>query len=183
VLTRGGVLLYPTETVYGFGCDPAAEAACARIGELKGWPAVRPMILLAANLEQAATVVELTPIARELADRFWPGPLTLVLPCRAGGTQAVRVSPHPTVQALVEAFGGPITSTSANRTAAPPPTTAETASWHGERGPDMVIDGGACAGTVGSTVVDCCGPVARILRRGDLPLEQLRQVVEVAYDG
>ncbi len=182
-LARGGVLLYPTETVYGFGCDAGDRSACARIAALKGWPAPRPMLVLVRDLEGAEAVGEVTPVARALAEAFWPGPLTLVIPEGSGSTVGVRVSPHPVVRQLLDRIGGPITSTSANRTGAAPPRTVGEASWCGDEGPDAVLDGGACAGAVGSTVVNCAGAVARVLRAGDLPVAELMSVVEVADDG
>ncbi len=173
LLRRGGVLLYPTETVYGFGCDASDDRACARVRRLKGWEAGRPLIALVDDLAQAATVAELGDVARELAEAHWPGPLTLVLPRRGGGTVALRASPHPVARALVRGLGRPLTSTSANRTGEPPPRRAGDARWHGARGPDLVLDAGATGGTVGSTIVDCCGPAPRLVRRGELAVEAL----------
>ncbi len=172
VLRRGGVLLYPTETVYGFGCDAANPAACELIGRLKGWAGARPMLVLVEDVAQAETVARWAPAARALAERYWPGPLTLVLSDRAGeGTVGIRLSPHPVARALVRDLGRPLTSTSANRTGEPPPRTLADASWHGSRGPELALDGGPCPGRLGSTVVDCTGSRPRVIRRGDLEVE------------
>ncbi len=165
-------MLYPTETVYGFGCDAGDPAACERIARLKGWTAPRPMLVLVAGIEQASRIARWNDAARALAARHWPGALTLVLPALDGeGTVGVRQSPHPVAAALVEGLGRPLTSTSANRTGAPAPRALAEASWHGERGPDVSLDGGPSGGRLGSTVVDCTGDTPRILRRGDLEVE------------
>jgi len=182
-LRRGGVVLYPTETVYGFGCDVRDGAACARVRALKGVPADRPLIALVRDLAQAAGMVHLTPDAERLARAHWPGALTLVLPGREGGTVALRASSHPVPQALIDGLGGAITSTSANRAGEPPPRRAADASWVGEAGPDVSLDAGPTSGAVGSTIVDCCGPRPRLLRRGDLPVDALVVAVEVGEDG
>lgn len=182
VLLAGGVVLHPTETVYGFGCDGRSEAACRRVRQLKGVAPDRALIWLVRDLDQARDVAHLTPQAVNLAEAFWPGPLTLVV--RGGaGTQALRVSPHPVVDHLLAGLGGPLTSTSANRTGEAPPTTAARASWFGERGPDAFLDAGPCAGTVGSSIVDCTGSRPKLLRAGDLDVARLLEVEEIDTDG
>jgi len=177
VLARGGVLLHPTETVYGFGCDAASEEACDRIRRLKGWPAGRPLLSLVRDRAGAEQLAVVTPAAAALIERFWPGPLTLVLRGREGETVAVRQSPHPLAAALVEGLGRPLASSSANRTGEPPPLRASQASWLGATGPDLVLDGGPCRGALGSTIVRCTGDGAELLREGDLPLDAVREVV------
>ncbi len=177
------MLLFPTETVYGFGCDAADAAACARIRRLKGWAGPRPMILLVDGLEGAARVVRWTPGGRRLAQALWPGALTLLLPGRGGeATVAVRQSPHPVARALVASLGRAVTSTSANRTGEPPPRHIGQASWHGATGPDLILDDGETGGVHGSTVVDCSGARPRVVRRGDLDIDRLRAVMEVDLD-
>jgi len=182
-LARGGVVLHPTETVYGFGCDAASPTACDRIRRLKGWQGDRPLIWL---VEDAASVAEhaiVTEEAAALIEHFWPGPLTIVMATREGETIGFRHSPHPVIQRLVEGFGRPITSTSANRTGETPPKTAPEAGWLGSTGPDLVLDAGPCGGALGSTIVRCIGGQVELLREGDLPLSALTPVVEVDQDG
>ncbi len=172
-LRSGGVVLFPTETVYGFGCDAADAEACARIRELKGWTTDRPMLVLAADRRQASELGCWTDEARAMADRFWPGPLTLILDGGESPSVAVRVSPHPIATSLVRSLGRPVTSTSANRTGEPPPRTMQEAGWFGGRGPDVLVDGGEVGGRLGSTIVDCRGDLPSLVRAGDLPPHEL----------
>jgi len=183
VLRRGGVVLHPTETVYGFGCDATSAEACERIWRLKGWPTSRPMIWLVRDAAHAAELATVTVDAAALFERFWPGPLSVVLQMASGDTVGFRQTSHPVAQALVERLGRPLTSTSANRTGEPPPVRAAEAGWHGSRGPDLALDAGPCEGAVGSTIVRCVGDGVELLRQGDLPFEALAQVVEVRRDG
>lgn len=182
ILRAGGVVLHPTETVYGFGCDGRSEAACRRVRELKGSAPDRPLIWLVRDLEQANEVAKLSPTSIRLAEAFWPGPLTLVVE-GSTGTQALRVSPHPVVADLLSSLGGPMTSTSANRTGEPAPTTVSAATWFGASGPDAVLDVGPCDGAMGSTLVDCTGIRPRLLRAGDLDVARLLEVEEIDTDG
>ncbi len=178
------MILYPTETVYGFGCDAGNAEACARIGALKGWAAPRPMILLVDGIGGASRVIRWTPTGRRMAESLWPGALTLLLPGRTEeGPIAVRESPHPVVRSLVKHLGGALTSTSANRTGEPPPRTVGQAGWHGPQGPDMVLDGGKTEGHRGSTLVDCTGRRPRLVRRGDLDPALLAELMEVEPRG
>ena len=149
---------------------------------MKGARRGKPLIWLVRDLEQADSQADLTGAARRLAATFWPGPLTLVVP-RGAGNVALRVSPHPVVSALLTRLGGPMTSTSANRTGEPPPVWAEDATWVGDDGPDAVVDAGPCAGALGSTIVDCTGTRPRLLRAGDLAVARLREVEEIDTDG
>src|SRR5918996_3628278 len=135
VLRRGGLVALPTETVYGLGANARDAAAVRRIFEAKGRPADNPLIVHLAAAEQLAQVVAtITPLARTLADRFWPGPLTVVLDAAAGlpsvttgglRTVAVRVPGHPVARAVIEAAGVPVAAPSANRSGRPSPTTAD----------------------------------------------------------
>ncbi|HVU50814.1 MAG TPA: L-threonylcarbamoyladenylate synthase, partial [Polyangia bacterium] len=132
-LRRGEIVAYPTETFYGLAVDASDELALARLRELKG-RAEKAFSVLVVGPEMLAGLVEPPPEkARALMERYWPGALTLALPARAGvpaalvadGCVAVRESPHPLARALVRAFGGPITATSANLAGAPPATTPD----------------------------------------------------------
>ncbi len=133
-LRRGGVVIFPTETFYGLGCLAADAAAVGRIYQLKRRPVQRPLPLLAADAAQAGNVVRLEAAPPELVARFWPGPLTLLLPARpglpepllsAGGKAAVRVSPHPLAARLAHLAGGVLTASSANLSGRPPARTLE----------------------------------------------------------
>lgn len=193
-LRRGGLLLYPTETVYGLGCA-LRDPALARLAELKGREATKTFLLLISGPEQAPGL-EWTVAARRLAAAFWPGPLTLALRATPGtypaavvgrdGTVAVRVSPHPAVQAIVGALGEPITSTSANLSGEPPAATMEGVTRLVERlgSPrDLwVADGGTLPASSPSTIVDCAAARPRVIREGAVPLDALRTIVDEIDD-
>lgn len=183
-----GVLAYPTETVYGFGGGPD-EASVAKLVALKHRPRGKPFLLLIAASEMLGRLdLHLTPAAAALAARFWPGPLTLVLP---GGERrvpaalrgpeggiAVRWTPHVGLQRLIRAYGDPITSTSANLPGHAPAESASTVvrDWWDAiaRGTLRVLDGGTIAHSPPSTVVDCMGSRPRIIRPGAIDAASLR---------
>jgi L-threonylcarbamoyladenylate synthase len=176
VLRRGGVIAFPTETFYGLGADALRPAAVARVRRLKGRPDDKPLLLLVDSIEMVeALVTTVTPAARALMARHWPGPLTLVLPARphlpaevtAGtGTVGVRVSPHAVARGLVRAFGGPVTAPSANLSGAPPPTTAARAAAGLAGDVDLALDAGPTAGGPPSTVLDVTAEPPRVIRQG-----------------
>ena len=187
-LLRGGRLVaFPTETVYGLGADATDATAVARIFEAKGRPRFNPLIAHCADPDAAAAQGRLDAPARALAEAFWPGPLTLVVPRRpdatvalltAAGldTLALRVPAQPRARALLEATGRPVAAPSANRSGAVSPTTAlHVADSLGNR-VDLVLDGGPCAIGVESTVVDLTGPRPVLLRPGGLPAEDIEAV-------
>jgi len=151
------------------------------VRELKGIPPDRALIWLVRDLDQANEIAKLSPAAGRLAEAFWPGALTLVVEGGAG-TQALRISPHPVVADLLSSLGGPLASTSANRTGEPAPTAVSRATWVGDHGPDAVLDSGPCAGALGSTIVDCTGIRPRLLRAGDLDVARLLEVEEIDND-
>lgn len=183
-LAEGGIIAYPTETVYGLGCALLPEAL-ERLAAFKG---PRPFLLLIHGPGEA-DALRWTPAARRLADAFWPGPLTLALddpghafPAQVRGPDgavAVRVSPHPAIPDLLTAAGGPITSTSANRPGGEAATTgaAAMALVDGVRGL-LVLDGGVLPPARPSTIVRC-GDGARILRAGELSRAALERVTEL----
>ncbi len=183
VARRGGVLIFPTETIYGLGCDAANAGAVERVFAIKGRAPDKPPPVLVANEEQLRRLaVDVSSMARELMRQYWPGALTLVLPARDGlcalltgrdergkSTIAVRRSSHPMAQALCEAMEAPLVATSANRAgargnAANPRTLADIDSQL-KNAVDCTVDGGVVGGR-SSTIVDCTGPVARLLRAG-----------------
>lgn len=190
-LNAGRVLCYPTETVYGFG-GAADEDAVESLVRLKSRPPAKPFLLLIAGSEMLARLdLHLPTYAAALAARHWPGPLTLVLPGgdrrvpeRLRGPEggiAVRWTPHPGLQRLLRAYGEPITSTSANRPGVPPAmSAAEIVDQWGDalaRGILRLLDGGRLEPSEASTVVDCTGPRARVIRPGAIPAFILRQTV------
>ena len=168
-LRAGGVVLYPTETFYALGADPRSPEGCAAVFRLKGREASRQLPWIAADREQVAAACRIPEAAAALAERHWPGPLTLVLPLRGReGTVAVRVSSHPVARALAAALGHPVISTSANRSGAPPARTAAAAARSlGETGaepPPRIVDGGMTPGGAPSVIVDAMQTPPRTLR-------------------
>lgn len=190
-LAAGRLLAYPTETVYGLGSAPNATAV-AHLARFKGRPAGKPFLLIVGGrLMAEAWGLVFPPAARALAEAFWPGPLTLVLPGGEGrlpdllrgpeGGIAVRHTSHPLLAQLVQALGFPITSTSANRPGGPPAPGASGleaqfgAALH--EGVLLGLDGGVLGNVPPSTVVDCTQPVTRLVREGALPRAELRRAV------
>ncbi|MGF1623923.1 MAG: L-threonylcarbamoyladenylate synthase [Alphaproteobacteria bacterium] len=188
-LRAGGLVAFPTETVYGLGADATSEAAVARIFAAKARPRFNPLIAHVADADRAFALVEPNPPARRLAERFWPGPLTLLLARRPGcpvsllataGLEmlAVRVPAAPVAQALLQAFGGPVAAPSANPAGRLSPTTAaHVAAGLGGR-IDLILDGGACSVGVESTIVDLSDPARpALLRPGGLARAAIEALV------
>lgn len=168
-LRSGAVAAFPTETFYALGADPRSPEAVAEVFRLKGRPGDRRLPWIAANRAQVEAVCVLAERASTLADRCWPGPVSLVLPLRGagGGNAAVRVSSHPLARALAAALGHPVISTSANPTGAPPLTTAaEVRDAFAGRGAERlrILDGGRTPGGEPSVIVDVTGGSPRVLR-------------------
>lgn len=190
-LRHDRLIAYPTETVYGLG-SIASEAALDALAELKGRPAGKPFLLLVSGVEMLeATGLVLNANARAMAREFWPGPLTLVLPGGEGnvpsrlrgpeGGVAVRWTSLAPLATLIEAIGEPITSTSANRPGGPtaPGVDAieETFAEAIAAGELLVLDGGVLGNVPPSTLVDCTGPLPRLVREGAIPRRELRRRV------
>ena len=187
VLARGGLVAFPTETVYGLGADATRSEAVARIFAAKGRPRAHPLIVhLPAGASLDGWVAGLGGDARALAAAFWPGPLTLIAPrgprviddvTGGAATVGLRVPAHPVAQALLAAFGGAVAAPSANRFGAVSPTTAAhvVADLGGDV--DYVLDGGACPVGVESTIVDVSGPAPALLRPGGVPREAIEAVL------
>jgi L-threonylcarbamoyladenylate synthase len=188
VVLAGGVLAYPTDTFYGLAANPASAAAIVQLYRIKGRQVDQAMPLIAAGIEQLeASAGRLVGLARILAERLWPGPLTLVIPAwtslvdavHAGtGTVAVRVPAHPLARALAAACGWPITSTSANRSGEPAPTTPDAVRQALGRDLDAIIDGGASPGGQPSTIVDATGREPRLVRAGAVPWERVLECLQ-----
>jgi L-threonylcarbamoyladenylate synthase len=175
-LARGEVIGFPTETFYGLGVDALDPAALERLRACKGRGAEKAISVLVTEALLETVVAEVSPVARALMAAHWPGPLTLALPARPGlpeglvmeGCVAVRWSPHPIAQALVERLGRPLTATSANPAGAPPPSTAAGVAAYF---PDcVVVDGGPTPGGLPSTLVRVRGDAVEVLRAGAVAL-------------
>jgi L-threonylcarbamoyladenylate synthase len=187
VLHRGGLVAFPTETVYGLGAAALDAAAVGRIFAAKGRPAHNPIIVHVADAAGARAVAADWPAhAVALAARFWPGPLTLVLPRRrevpdvvtAGGpTVAVRVPAHPGARAVLESAAIPVAAPSANRSAGLSPTRAEHVLADLDGRIDLLLDGGPCPGGIESTVLDLTTSPPRLLRPGLVSREALEAVI------
>jgi L-threonylcarbamoyladenylate synthase len=190
-LAGGGLIAYPTETVYGLGSAPEAGALAA-LSALKGRPPRKPFLLLVAGRGMAEEVgLEFNAAARAMSDACWPGPLTLALPGGEGrlpdglrgaeGGIAVRHTAHAPLARLIELLGHPITSTSANRPgSAPAPGVDGIGTLFAEAIADgrlMVLDGGVLGNVPPSTLVDCTTPVPRMIREGAIPRAELRRRV------
>ena len=183
VLTDGGLVAFPTETVYGLGADATSAAAVARIYTAKGRPSTHPVIVhLASADELGAWTAELSDAARALAARFWPGPLTLIArrgprvqDAVTGGapTVGLRVPSHPMALALLRAFGRGVAAPSANRFGSVSATTATHVVQDLGDAVDYILDGGACAIGVESTIVDVSGAHPALLRPGGVPREAI----------
>jgi L-threonylcarbamoyladenylate synthase len=186
ILKRGGIVACPTDTVYGVGAAINIEPAVERVYRIKGRPLGRALPILLADKSQMAEVARVVPpLAWRLADRFFPGALTIVLfksesvpDIVTGGrkTVAVRVADHPIPIAIVRGLGVPIVGTSANLSGRPSALTAEEVRAQiGDR-VDMIIDGGRCPGGIESTIIDVSGEKPRILRQGPISMEELKTV-------
>ena len=187
ILKQGGLVAFPTETVYGLGADAANPAAMERLYKVKGRPKAHPVIVHIARREQLADwALEVSRAAKKLAEAFWPGPLTLIVKRAAQvsdlvtggqGTVGVRVPAHPVARQLLEAFGGGIAAPSANRFGKVSPTTA--GHVHADLGADvgLVLDGGACEVGIESTIVDVSGEAPRILRPGRITAADIERVL------
>ncbi len=188
LLRAGELVAFPTETVYGLGGDATNDLAVARIFEAKGRPRFNPLITHVPDLAAAKTLAQFDARAEEVAERFWPGPLSLVLPrsprcpvsllASAGlDTLAIRMPAHPLALALLRATGRPLSAPSANRSGRVSPTSA--ADVMAELGGRIaaVLDGGRCEVGIESTVLDLCGTVPTILRPGGVSLEALETLL------
>jgi L-threonylcarbamoyladenylate synthase len=191
LLGAGALVAFPTETVYGLGGDARSDLAVARIFEAKGRPRFNPLIVHLPDLAAAETIAVFSPQARALAEAFWPGPLTLVLPLRPEAgisdlvtaglpTVAIRVPEHPVARALLAAYGGPLAAPSANPSGKISPTCADDVLDGLDGRIAAVVDGGPCAVGVESTILALDPPV--LLRPGGLPSEALEAALGQPLD-
>lgn len=187
ILRTGGLVAFPTETVYGLGANALDETAAKKIYAAKGRPSDNPLIAHISCLEELTPLVAYIPEAgRKLAEAFWPGPLTMVFPKSAivpygttGGldTVAVRMPSDPVANRLIKLAGVPVAAPSANTSGRPSPTTAQHV-WQDMEGKiEMILDGGPVGIGVESTIVDVSGEVPTLLRPGAITMEMLHEVV------
>jgi len=187
VLTQGGVVAVPTDTVYGLAADARSADAVRRVVDLKGRSADAPLPLLVADVAQVEAIAgPLSGAAQALATRFWPGPLTLVLPSRIelpasvvrDGAVGLRIPDDPICCRVIQLFGGPVTGTSANLTGKPPAMTPDEVRKQFGKRVDYVLEAGRAGGAPPSTVVRVSETELALLRGGAVPEEDVRAVWE-----
>lgn len=187
ILKKGGLVAFPTETVYGLGADALNEEAARKIYAAKGRPSDNPLIAHVAKKEDIEPMVREIPEAgKKLMDAFWPGPLTLIFPKSGrvpkgttGGldTVAVRMPSDPVARRLIELAGTPVAAPSANTSGRPSPTTAEHVRQDMDGRIEMIVDGGPVGIGVESTIVDVTGEIPMVLRPGAITMEMLKKCV------
>ena len=185
IIREGGLVAFPTETVYGLAGDAFNQQAVARVFEVKGRPANNPLpVQIASKDDLPRLVSEIPPVAKSLMEKFWPGPLTLVLQASpempelvtAGtGKVGIRMPDHPVALALIRAAGTPIVAPSANISGEPPPTTAQEVLEYLDGKIELILDAGPTRLKVSSTVVDITQTPPRILREGSISEAELQK--------
>jgi L-threonylcarbamoyladenylate synthase len=188
LLRQGGVVAYPTDTLYGLAADPSSQRAVEELYRIKGRPVDQAIPLVAADLAQVEQCAgPLSHAAHRLGACLWPGPLTMIVPAWAGlaaalhggtGTVAIRVPAHPVACALARAFGAPITSTSANRSGRPATSSPDVV--RESMGNDLVaiLDAGPSPGGLPSTIIDVLGERPRLVRPGAVPFERVLECLQ-----
>jgi L-threonylcarbamoyladenylate synthase len=184
VLRAGGVIGFPTDTAYGLAADPFNDLAVARLFEIKGRPESKPVLVVVSSSSMAETVTSPHPLFHRVADAFWPGPLTMILPAAAHvsagvtagtGTIGVRWPIAPFATELVHRFGKPVTATSANRSGRPSCVTAAEVQEQLGNVLTILIDGGNLPARGGSTLLDLTSNPPTVLREGPVRFEALRE--------
>ena len=189
ILKQGGLVAFPTETVYGLGGNGLDDTACKKIYKAKGRPSDNPLILHISQLRELYPIVrEITPVAHQLIEAFWPGPLTMIflksamVPMGATGgldTVAVRFPAHPVAQAIIQEAGVPIAAPSANSSGKPSPTRASHVVFDLLGKIDMIVDGGNADWGLESTIVDVSTNIPILLRPGAITKEMIEDVVGI----
>jgi L-threonylcarbamoyladenylate synthase len=186
ILREGGLVVFPTDTVYGVAALARDAAAVAAIYRAKQRPSNMPIPVMVGDPMAVSEIAIPAPGFRELADAFWPGPLTIILPRRAtlpdivtagGDTVALRVPDHPLVLALLRVLNEPLAVTSANRSGHPPALTADDARVQLDGRVEAIIDGGPAPGGLPSTIIDLTRTPPQILRRGPVTEAQIRAIL------
>jgi len=177
IIKSGGLVAFPTETVYGLGANGLDEAACAKVYAAKGRPADNPLILHISDKSQLSEISNDVPyVSKKLIDAFWPGPLSVIVQ-RANDTVAVRMPKNPIALKLIDLSGVPIAAPSANISGRPSPTMAEHVLMDLGGKVDMILDGGSCEVGLESTVIDFSGDTPVILRPGAVTREMIESCI------
>ncbi|MEM2917341.1 MAG: L-threonylcarbamoyladenylate synthase [Candidatus Bathyarchaeia archaeon] len=188
MVKKGGVIVYPTDTVYGLGCNPLNEEAVKQVFKVKG-ERNKPLPILACSIKDAEKIAKFSQIAKKIAGRLWPGPLTMVLPKKSilpsivtcnQDSVGVRVPNHNVALQLICQSNGILVGTSANKSGQKPPITAEEAIEQVGSEVDIVLNGGLCQLKVSSTVVDLTSEKPQILRTGPISLQEILSIIEKA---
>ncbi len=177
LVREGGVLVFPTETVYGLGVLWGRIPAIELMREIKGRDGSKPFQLLIPSVAHAGLYAEISPQAQAIMERFFPGPLTLVLPDGRGGTSGLRMPDHPWLKVLLTRLDTAIVASSANRSGQPPAVTAEEAAAALGEDVPLVIDGGPAAVGKASTVASLLEGELKVLREGAISLAQLQETI------
>jgi L-threonylcarbamoyladenylate synthase len=185
VLKGGDVIVFPTETLYGLGADALNDAAVEKVFQLKGRDPRNPIPVLVADQKMLHTLVAKKPtVAQKLMDRYWPGPLTLVLPgrknipkplCNPTGGIAVRISSQPIAALLIKGLGRPLTATSANPSGKEPARTLQEAKTYFADRVELFVDGGTLTSKSGSTVVEVIEDNVKVVREGEISASELQR--------
>ena len=185
MVRRGGLVIYPTDTVYGLGCDPFNVTAVKRVSKVKG-ERRKPLPILASSIEHVEKIASLSQEAKKIAKEFWPGPLTLVVPKKPVlpdfvtynlDSVGVRVPKHDVALQLITLSNGLLVGTSANKTGEKPPRTAQEAAQQLEEEVDIILNGGPATLGMPSTVVDLTSKKPRILREGSISFKEILEAL------
>ena len=185
-IRMGGLVIYPTETIYGLGADARSDEAVAKVFAAKARPLESPISIAVNSIEMAREVAELTPTAEAIFEKFTPGPLTVVVKAKptisklltsGTGKVGIRIPNHLAALKLIDFVGGPITTTSANVSGNPPPTTAREAIEQLGENVDIALDAGECELRRPSTVVDASSERPKIFREGPLPASEIEKTL------
>jgi L-threonylcarbamoyladenylate synthase len=186
ILAGGGIVAFPTDTLYALGAAASEAQAVRRVFEIKGREAGKALPLFISGIAAADEIAAVGPLAKKLAARFWPGALTLVVVKRdsfdsealaGGSTVALRVPANPIALEILRALGEPVTATSANLSGGPDPVAADEVRRQLGGRVDMILDAGPCDAGIPSTIVDCTGEAPRVLRRGAISEAEIEAAV------
>ena len=184
VLRSGGLVAFPTETVYGLAADATNPKALERLNRVKGRPPEKPYSIHVSDTTQVRAIIgEIPPMARRLMEQFWPGPLTIVMQAKDGTTVGFRLPNHPVAQAFLYRCQGRVVAPSANRSGSPPPTDGQEVLAALDGDFDCLLDAGPTMLGRESTVVSVVGETLTILREGAVPAQQVQRALEGAHDG